>query len=103
MKKIFLTLVIINIIFILFLRESELKDFRKLKVTAFKIREAFLNKSSSKQKFSDKKRFFKKSITNNKVIINEINKSKFSEIMYDQFVNESDTNFILNIFDGDSN
>ena len=37
------------------------------------------------------------------MIINEINKSKFSEIKYDQFVNESDTNFILNIFDGDSN
>ena len=53
--------------------------------------------------YENEKRYFKKYIKNNKVIVNEITTSEFQSLNYNKFINESEENFILNIFDGNQN
>tara|TARA_Y100001980_G_C14554206_1_gene340521 strand:+ start:2378 stop:3370 length:993 start_codon:yes stop_codon:yes gene_type:complete len=103
MKKTILIVLIINTIFILAFGKLEMKNLYDPKIIISAFKKVFKTKSSPKQKFNDKERFFKKTITNNQVTVNEITRSKYSEIKYNQFVNESDENFILNIFDGNQN
>ncbi len=113
MKKLYIPILftlLLNTIYIFLYGNLDFNDLYNPKLFLYKVKKGiyyelgiWTKNASSSVIFNDKKRIFKKSIKNDKVIVNEITQTELPKYSDKNFINESKENYIIHIFDGKSN